>query len=256
MTNSASEYDASGLAERYGSVQEQITDACRLADRNRDEVTLIVVSKFHPADLVLNLIELGQRDFGENKDQEAGPKSAQVADALAGLGRADEVPTWHFIGQLQSNKAKSVLRYASSIHSLDRLSLLEALAKERNKIAVLAQENGIPIAPATKVFIELNLTDDPDRGGIVPSNLLSFAESVLAAPGLDLVGVMGVASLEGQEERDFAAIQTASADLQRIAPEANLISAGMSNDFQTALRFGATHLRIGTAITGPRQYLT
>jgi uncharacterized pyridoxal phosphate-containing UPF0001 family protein len=106
------------------------------------------------------------------------------------------------------------------------------------------------------VFIELNLTDDPDRGGIVPSNLLSFAELVLAAPGLDLVGVMGVASLEGQEERDFAAIQKASADLQRIAPEANLISAGMSNDFQTALRFGATHLRIGTAITGPRQYLT
>ncbi|MEN9737151.1 MAG: hypothetical protein RJA26_384 [Actinomycetota bacterium] len=230
MTNSTSEYDASGLAERYGSVQEQITDACRLADRNRDEVTLIVVSKFHPADLVLNLIER--------------------------LGRADEVPTWHFIGQLQSNKAKSVLRYASSIHSLDRLSLLEALAKERNKIAVLAQENGIPIAPATKVFIELNLTDDPDRGGIVPSNLLSFAELVLAAPGLDLVGVMGVASLEGQEERDFAAIQKASADLQRIAPVANLISAGMSNDFQTALRFGATHLRIGTAITGPRQYLT
>ena len=128
--------------------------------------------------------------------------------------------------------------------------------KERNKIAVSAQENGIPIAPATKVFIELNLTDDPDRGGIVPSNLLSFAELVLAAPGLDLVGVMGVASLEGQEERDFAAIQKASADLQRIAPEANLISAGMSNDFQTALRFGATHLRIGTAITGPRQYLT
>ncbi|MEN9715058.1 MAG: hypothetical protein RJA35_525 [Actinomycetota bacterium] len=230
-----------GLAERYGLVQERIAEACRLAGRPRADVTLIVVTKFHPAKLVLDLLDLGQRYFGENKDQEAAPKAAAVAEI-------SNLATWHFIGQLQSNKAKSVLRYAESIHSLDRDSLLQALAKERAKLE--------PGTAATKVFIELNLTDDPDRGGIRPDNLLPFAEKVLATDGLQLVGVMGVASLEGQEGRDFAAIQAASSRLQTLAPEAALISAGMSNDFEQALRFGATHLRIGTAITGPRQYLT
>ena len=252
-------YDATGLADRYHSVQQQIDSACSDAGRNRADVTLIVVSKFHPAQLVLNLAALGQRDFGENKDQEASAKSVEVAEAMAAGALSDQsgiAPNWHFIGQLQSNKAKSVLRYAKSIHSLDRLSLLQALGKERQKLADQAAENGTPTPAATDVFIELNLTDDPERGGIQPSGLAAFAESVLNTAGLNLVGVMGVASLDGKEESDFALIQQASAQLQALAPQAKFISAGMSNDFAVALRFGATHLRIGTAITGPRQYLT
>jgi len=236
------------LAERYDEVQRRVAAACAAAGRERSAVEVIVVSKFHPASLVLDLLALGQRGFGENKDQEASAKSVEVAQALesdparAGLGQ----PEWHFVGQLQSNKVKSVLRYASAIHSLDRESLLAALAKERAKLTD---------KPATKVFIELNLTDDPERGGIRPADLLPFAGQVLAVPGLELQGVMGVATLEGQEERDFETIAAASAKLQTLAPGATKISAGMSGDFELAVAFGATHLRIGTAITGPRQYL-
>jgi uncharacterized pyridoxal phosphate-containing UPF0001 family protein len=134
---------------------------------------------------------------------------------------------WHFIGQLQSNKVKSVVTYAASIHSLDRKSLLESLAK-----ATLDRVKPLD------VFVQLNLTDDPGRGGIQPSDLLAFAEQVLDQPGLKLVGVMGVAALDHNLARDFA----------------SLISAGMSEDFETAIAYGATHLRIGSAITGKRQY--
>ena len=252
MTNQPS----AELSQRYLAVQERIAAACALAGRDRSELNLIVVSKFHPASLVLDLLALGQRQFGENKDQEASAKAAEVASAL-GSAPADSIrPDWHFVGQLQSNKVKSVLRYASTIHSLDRASLLAALAKERNRLAEEAKaQSTAPIAP-TGVFIELNLTDDDQRGGIKPRQLPEFAASVLETPGLELLGVMGVATLEGEEERDFATIQAASQQLQTLAPTARFISAGMSNDFEVAIGYGATHLRIGTAITGPRQYLT
>jgi len=236
------------LAERYARVEQRISDACAAAGRNREEVRLLVISKFHPAELVLDLLALGQTGFGENKDQEASAKAQAVNEALAtnpqftGLPK----PDWHFVGQLQSNKVKSVLRYASTIHSLDRDSLLSALAKERAKLEGAAE---------TGVFIELNLTDDPERGGISPEALLPFAEKVLQVDGLRLLGVMGVATLEGREERDFETIARAGANLRTIAPDARWISAGMSGDFEQAIAFGATHLRIGTAITGPRQYL-
>jgi uncharacterized pyridoxal phosphate-containing UPF0001 family protein len=100
----------------------------------------------------------------------------------------------------------------------------------------------------------LNLTDDPERGGMQPADLTQFATSVLESPGVNLVGVMGVASLDNQLEADFERIRLASETLRTLKPEANLISAGMSGDFGTAIQYGATHLRIGTAITGPRQY--
>ena len=225
------------LAERYGLVKSQIAEATTRAGRGADEVTLIVVTKNHPTRLVFDLLDLGARDFGENRDQEAAPKAAEV--------RATQAPEhrWHFIGQLQSNKVKSVIEYASSVHSLDRQSLLEALGKATaNRPAPL------------DVFIQLNLTDDPARGGIQFAELHAFAEKVLQHRGLRLVGVMGVASLDQQLERDFLAIRSASERLQELAPEANLISAGMSEDFATAIAYGATHLRIGTAITGNRQY--
>jgi PLP dependent protein len=250
MTNES----IANLSSRYQAVQERIASACSTAGRDRSEVNLIVVSKFHPASLVLDLLSLGQSLFGENKDQEASAKASEVASVLAGEPGSVLHPDWHFVGQLQSNKVKSVLRYASTIHSLDRPSLLTALAKERARLAEAASETGI-VMPATGVFIELNLTDDEQRGGIQPSQLTEFAASVLEVSGLKLLGVMGVATLEGEEERDFAAIAAASERLQSFVPAAKFISAGMSNDFETAIAFGATHLRIGTAITGPRQYL-
>jgi pyridoxal phosphate enzyme (YggS family) len=225
------------LAERLADAQQKIAAAAEKCDRANDDIKLIVVTKNHPTQLVFDLLDLGMRDFGENRDQEAAPKAAEVRYA------STIEHQWHFIGQLQSNKVKSVVSYASSIHSLDRQSLLDALGK-----ATIERE--VPL----DVFIQLNLTDDPGRGGIQPANLRPFAEKVLTHPGLNLVGVMGVAALDNNLERDFGAIRAASESLRTLKLEASLISAGMSEDFETAIAFGATHLRIGSAITGKRQY--
>lgn len=223
------------LAERLAAIETKIQDAARQANRLRNEITLVVVSKNHPAQLVVNLVDLGQRDFGENRDQEAAPKAAEVAIERPGLAN------WHFVGQLQTNKVKSVLNYASTVHSLDRESLLREISK-------VASNRGIEV----EVFIQLNLTDDPERGGIAPENLLAFAEATAASPGVKPIGVMAVASLDGQEERDFGLVAEASQQLQTVVPSARFVSAGMSGDFELAISYGATHLRIGTAITGSR----
>jgi uncharacterized pyridoxal phosphate-containing UPF0001 family protein len=142
---------------------------------------------------------------------------------------------------LQSNKVKSVLNYAKYLHSVDRSSLLSALAKELSKTPI-----------NVKCFVQLNLTDDPGRGGIQPSDLMSFADSVATVPGIELQGVMGVAALDRDPRIDFETIAHCSAQLTSTHPRAKYISAGMSHDFEQALEFGATHLRIGTAITGNR----
>ena len=169
------------MAERLADAQQKISAAAEKCDRANHDIKLIVVTKNHPAQLVFDLLDLGMRDFGENRDQEAAPKAAEVRAA------STIEHHWHFIGQLQSNKVKSVVSYASSIHSLDRQSLLEALGK-----ATIERE--VPL----DVFIQLNLTDDPGRGGIQPANLRPFAENVLTHPGLNLVGVMGVAALDNK----------------------------------------------------------
>jgi pyridoxal phosphate enzyme (YggS family) len=222
----------SSLQQRLVEVQTRIASACVKHQRKLDDVELIVITKNHPAQLVLDLIELGCSQFGENRDQEAKPKAALVADQT-------DLANWHFVGQLQSNKAKSVLGYARSIHSLDRDSLLDVLGKLE-----------LPV----EVFIQLNLTADENRGGIQSENLLPFAERVLSFPHLQLRGVMGVASLDHAPEIDFETIAKASAALQTLAPSARAISAGMSGDYEIAIGYGATHLRIGTAITGNRSY--
>lgn len=225
------------LAERLTDAQQRISAAASECGRQADDINLIVVTKNHPTQLVFDLLDLGVRDFGENRDQEAAPKAAEVRAS------SNVEHRWHFIGQLQSNKVKSVVNYASSVHSLDRQSLLDSLGKA-------TVERVSPL----DVFIQLNLTDDEGRGGIQPSNLLAFAENVLTHPGLNLVGVMGVAALDNNLDRDFGAIRSASESLKTLKPDATLISAGMSEDFGTAIAYGATHLRIGSAITGKRQY--
>ena len=221
----------SSLAERLFEVDSRI--AARLAANGREpgSITRIVVSKFHPASLVRDLHELGVEDFGENRDQEAADKAAELADLYL---------NWHFIGQLQSNKVKSVLKYASTIHSLDRDSLLDELNRR--------------LQSDLEVFIQVNLTTDEGRGGVEQKNLLSFADRVVSNPHLKLLGVMAVASLEGEEERDFSTVRKLSDQLRQVYPGAKYISAGMSGDFELAIDYGATHLRIGTAITGNRAY--
>jgi pyridoxal phosphate enzyme (YggS family) len=226
------------LPERLAAVRADIADAARAAGREPDELTLIVVTKFHPASLVRELHGLGVRDVGENRHQEAQAKTAELAD-LDGL-------RWHFVGQLQSNKARQVRRYARIIHSVDRPGLVDALARRP------ADEAGPEADGDVDVFLQLNLTDDPGRGGVDPAVLEPLAEHALAAEGIRVRGVMAVAPLGEEPRRAFARVREASDRLRALAPDARDISAGMSGDFRDAILEGATHLRIGTAITGPR----
>ena len=223
------------LGQRYQAIVEKIATAAKSANREPEGITLVVVSKNHPHQLVLDLLELGARDFGENRDQEANPKAKQVAI------ESDQVFNWHFIGQLQTNKVKSVLEYANFLHSLDRTSLLDELIKR-------TAERTTPL----KVFVQVNMTEDPERGGVNPLDLMAFSERVLTSPGLELVGLMGVGGLDVAPEREFERLAQLSTKLQELAPDANRLSMGMSGDFETAIAYGATHLRIGTAITGNR----
>jgi pyridoxal phosphate enzyme (YggS family) len=223
------------LGKRYQAIVEKIATAAISAGREPKDITLVVVSKNHPHQLVLDLLELGARNFGENRDQEANPKAKQIA-----LESSVDF-NWHFIGQLQTNKVKSVLEYAHYLHSLDRSSLLDELIKRTaERVSVL------------KVFVQVNMTDDPERGGVSPMDLMAFAERVLSSPGLELVGLMGVGGLDVAPELEFERLAQLSTKLQQLAPDADRLSMGMSGDFQTAIAYGATHLRIGTAITGNR----
>ncbi|SJN27695.1 Hypothetical protein YggS, proline synthase co-transcribed bacterial homolog PROSC [Mycetocola reblochoni REB411] len=217
------------MAERLADVRQRVSAAARLAGRDPSELTTIAVTKFHPASLVRELAEAGLLDVGENREQEATAKSQELEDLDL---------RWHFIGQLQSKKARRVQRFSRWIHSLDRESLRTALAHDDG--------------PSTSVFIQVNLTSDPGRGGLSSGELSAFADRVAGTPGLDLVGVMGVAPLDEEPRRAFARLKALSDALVRSHPGAASISAGMSADFEDAIAEGATHLRIGSAITGNR----
>ena len=218
------------LAERYRLVTDEIAEAARSAGRSVEEITTIVVTKFHPASLVRDLYEVGVRDVGESRHQEAGPKHAELEDLDL---------TWNFVGQLQSNKALAVAQYSRVIHSVDRLSLVKKFSQ---------LEHGV------EVFIELNLTDDPGRGGVIPADLAEIADAVVAMPHLRLRGLMAVAPQDEDPARAFERVRAIQPTLVAIAPEATDLSMGMSGDFAQAINAGATHLRIGTAITGKRPY--
>ncbi len=216
------------LQDRLDAVRSGISDAARQAGRDPRAITTVVVTKFHPAELVRKLHTLGVRNFGENRHQEAQAKAAELRDL-------DLV--WHFIGQLQSKKARQVRSYARVIHSLDRDSVVDALASTE---------------PSIDCFVQLNLTDDEARGGVRDSDLERLTERVLATHGLSLLGVMAVAPVGEDPRAAFARVHAASQRVMSIAPAARFISAGMSGDYREAILEGATHLRIGSAITGNR----
>ncbi len=222
------------LAERYRSVLQTIEQTAQSVGRSKEDVELVVVSKNHPASLVAELVQLGQRAFGENRDQEASKKAEELRNSGFDV-------QWHFVGQLQSNKVKSVLEYASVIHSIDRPSLVTELSKQLSKQN--KQIDG---------FIELNLTDDLGRGGVAPQDLLTLAEQVLAVQQIKLLGIMAVAGLGKDPAQEFDRAIGLSNQLQTLAPSATKLSIGMSEDFEVAIRLGATHIRVGSAITGPR----
>ncbi len=225
----------SELEQRYRAIVDRVASAAASNNRDPNDITLVVVTKNHPPKLVLDLLSLGASNFGENRDQEAAPKAKQV------LAESSQSLDWHFIGQLQTNKVKSVLEYASYLHSLDRPSLFDELHKR-------TREAKKPL----KVFIQVNLTEDLSRGGITPEQLSPFAERVLGSPGLELVGLMGVGGLDVAPEAEFERLAVLSESIQQLSSKAKELSMGMSGDFEVAIAYGATHLRIGSAITGNR----
>lgn len=216
------------LASRVSDVMARIDSAASAAGRRASEITTIVVTKFHPASLVRELHSLGISHVGENRHQEAVLKNAELADIDL---------TWHFVGQLQSNKARAVAQYCRVVHSLDRSSLATALGAGETPL---------------DVFLEINLTDVPGRGGVEPGDLGALCEQVLGIPSLTLRGVMAVAPVDEDPERAFERVLRYATEVRALAPNATDLSIGMSGDFEAAIAAGATHLRIGTAITGKR----
>jgi PLP dependent protein len=220
------------LTARLADVRHRIAKACEAAGRDIGDITLIAVTKTRPASDVRLLSELGLADVGENRDAEAAPKAAQCSDLDL---------TWHFIGQLQTNKCASVVRYASVVHSVDRPRLIRALGQAARR--------------ADRVIdglIEVSLDGDPARGGTPAGQVPALAEALAAEPGLVLGGVMAIAPLGMVPAEAFARLLDSAAAVRAVRPSATVISAGMSGDFEAAVEAGATHLRIGTALLGDR----
>lgn len=223
------------LATNLARVRARIADACAAAGRDRGEVTLIAVTKTYPATDVLHLASLGVPDIGENRDQEAAAKAAEVAAQGAAV-------RWHFVGQLQRNKARSVVRYADLVHSVDSVRLARALADaaERGRDRPL------------DVLVQISIDGDPNRGGAAGDELDQVVEAVAERPTLRLRGVMAVAPLGWAPDTAFARLAEAAARIRDRHPDATVVSAGMSEDLEAAIRWGATHVRIGSALLGKR----
>lgn len=221
------------LGSRLADIDERIAAAAGSVGRDAAEICRIVVTKFHGAELVRRLSALGVRDVGENRQQELNAKVDELHD-LTGVN-------WHFVGQAQTNKARAIRRVASVVHSLDRARLADAFEAAAG-----------PGDPQLDVLIQVNLTDDAGRGGVAEADVRELAEHVAGLPSLRVRGVMGVAAVGVAPAASFARLARSAEALRSAVPDARWISAGMSGDFEEAIVAGATHLRIGTAITGTR----
>ncbi|CAL9561593.1 YggS family pyridoxal phosphate-dependent enzyme [Streptomyces sp. enrichment culture] len=231
------------IAANLAEVEQRIAAACAAAGRARDEVTLIVVTKTFPASDVRILSELGVRHVAENRDQDAAPKAAACADLPL---------TWHFVGQLQTNKVRSVTGYAHLVQSVDRARLVTSLSKE-------AVRAGREVGCLIQVALDAGEAARGERGGVAPGGIGELADLVAGAEGLRLDGLMTVAPLTGEyagrQQAAFERLMDLSTDLRRAHPAANMVSAGMSADLEQAVAAGATHVRVGSAVLGVRPAL-
>ncbi|GAA1475861.1 YggS family pyridoxal phosphate-dependent enzyme [Nocardioides aestuarii] len=216
------------------TVRDRVDGACREAGRDPGDVTLVVVTKFFPAADVALLAELGVRHVGENRHQEAVDKSAECADL-------DLV--WHFIGGLQSNKAAAVASYADVVESVDRAKVLKGLQRG-------AHDRGTDLDVLLQVSLDPPGTDG--RAGVDAVDLPELAAAVSQHPSLRLRGLMAVAPLGEDPAAAFARLADIRSDFLADHPDATSMSAGMSGDLEAAIHAGATHVRVGSAILGPR----
>jgi PLP dependent protein len=242
MGSPADEVRRSELVAALGAVRSRIAEACRVVGRDAQSVTMVAITKTYPARDVVTLSTLGVSDLGENRDQEAAAKVIEVASLLADAAGPPRQLRWHFVGRLQSRKCRSVARYASAVHSVDRAALVPLLAD-----AVAHARR-----PPLEVFIQVSLDEDPGRGGMPADRVEPLADAVAARSELSLRGVMAVAPLGADPDTAFATLARISDRLRRQHPQADAISAGMSSDLESAIRNGATHVRVGSALLGRR----
>ncbi|CAB4329956.1 unannotated protein [freshwater metagenome] len=218
------------LSRNVAIVRERIAHAALQSGRSPDEITLIAVTKTYPASDVATLIELGLIDFGENRDAEGSEKS-QLLKAR-----------WHFQGQIQSNKIPSIANWANVVHSLDNPRHSDRL------------DRTIPSEKTMDVFLQVSLDDAPGRGGVSPDQLNQLAIATLEKPHLRLQGLMAVAPLGVEPARAFEQLAVIHNGFSTHFPQAPYLSSGMSGDFETAIIYGATHVRVGTSILGTRNH--
>jgi pyridoxal phosphate enzyme (YggS family) len=229
------------LVTSLGTVRARIAAACEAAGRDSRTVTLVAVTKTYPATDVATLVRLGAGDVGESRDQEARAKVAETARLLAVAPEPAPAPTWHFVGRVQSRKARSIASYAGVVHSVDREKLVHALAEG-------ARARDRPL----DVFVQVSLDDDPERGGVPGAQVGQLADAVAGCPELRLRGLMAVPPLGADPDAAFARLRSLADQLRDRYPEADAISAGMSDDLEAAIRHGSTHVRVGTALLGRR----
>ena len=220
---------ARSAAERLEEVRRRIREAAREAGRDPDEITLIAVSKTFPEAAILPVIEAGQRHFGENRVQEAKAKWPALRERFPDL-------TLHLIGPLQTNKVKDAVRLFDVIHTVDRPKLARELRKEMDK-----QGRELP------VFVQVNTGEEPQKAGVAPAEADAFIEACRSKYGLNVVGLMCIPPVNEPPAPHFAL-------LAKIAARHGLdqLSMGMSGDYDVAVKMGATHVRVGSAIFGPR----
>jgi pyridoxal phosphate enzyme (YggS family) len=216
----------SEIAGNLEAVREQITQAADRAGRSANEITLIAVTKTFPASDVEILKELGVTNFGENRDADAAPKAA----GISGI--------WHFQGQIQSNKLKSITSWAKVLHSLDQIRHFEVIEK---------------IAPhPLDIFCQVSLDGSEGRGGVSENELFELAQAIEKSETHRLLGLMAVAPLGADPADAFSKLSVIHKAFMADFPKANKLSAGMSGDFKEAIAYGATHIRIGSQILGSR----
>jgi hypothetical protein len=230
------EMTASDIAANIMRVRERMERAAQRAGRSETEMTLIAVSKKMPPEYVAAAYAAGVRHYGESYVQEAIAKLASPALHLPGI-------VWHFIGHLQSNKARDVVGRFALIHSVDSVALARELARR-------SQLSGQP----TAILLEIKLDPAGTKFGIDPARLPEIADSVLQLQGVQLCGLMGMAPYDEEPERARPYFRRLRGLYEQLPPGARqTLSMGMTGDFEVAIEEGATHVRIGTAIFGRRQ---
>ncbi|WP_422746466.1 YggS family pyridoxal phosphate-dependent enzyme [Mycobacterium sp. WMMD1722] len=236
------------LAAALTEVRARLDRAATAAGRDPAEITLLPVTKFFPATDVVALYELGCRDFGESREQEASAKIADVGAAVS--GPTAEPIRWHMIGRIQRNKAKAVSRWAYAAHSVDSAKVIAAL----DRGASAALEDGVRTAPL-RIYLQLSLDGDTERGGVDvdASGLLDdLCGAVEAAPALDFVGFMAIPPLGAEPAAAFARLRDERDRVQPCYTQRLELSAGMSGDLEAAVQHGSTCVRVGTALMGQR----